>query len=157
MRKILVLFIVIVSFCVGLSPSTLGQSRRERREQQVEESEKPRKVSGGESFQVNMPYDKTYDAVLNFLKKQDYRIEEASKETGQITTAIEVSGTWRQTGKRVLVTFIKESDAATTVKVAVTKQKRWKAAQTEPWGDPKVDGKESAQLVEQIKTAHGAP
>jgi hypothetical protein len=137
---------VVQSICVS-------QGRHEKREAKLEESAKPRSVSGGVTFQTDTPYDKAYDAVLNYLKRQDYTIDSASKETGQIVTAIVVTGGYSQTGTRVYVTLIKDTEKTTTVKVAVAEQKRKKLLQTEPWGDPKVNQEKSANLADKIKDA----
>ena len=64
-----------------------------------------------------------------------------------------ITGGYSQTGTRVQVTLIKDTDTATTVKVAVTEQKWKKLLQTEPWSDPKVNDKESAKTADQIKAA----
>jgi hypothetical protein len=149
----LFLFCFTVAALANVEYPASSQSRSEQREARVEESAKVRNVSGGITFQTNNPYDKAYDTALNFLKRRDYTIDSASKETGQIVTAITVKGGWKQTGTRVQITLIKDSETATTIKVAVTEQKRWKALQTEPWGDPKVNSKKSTQLAEEIKTA----
>lgn len=155
-RKIqnFIAFSILLLFSVALLQlSVFAQSRSERREARIEESAKFKSVAGGEQFQINVPYDKAYDGVLNFLKKQDYDIESASRETGQIVTAITVKGGWRQTGTRVQMSFITDSASATTVKVAVTEQKRYKLLQTEPWGDGKVNSKKSLELASRIKSA----
>jgi hypothetical protein len=138
---------------LGTQVSIYGQGRHERREQKLEESAKPKSVSGGASFQTNISYDNAYDAVLNYLKRQDYTIDSASKETGQIVTAMTVKGGYSQTGTRVYVTLIKDNETSTTIKVAVSEQKRKKLLQTEPWGDPKVNSEKSSKLADDIKSA----
>jgi hypothetical protein len=100
-----------------------------------------------------LSYEKAYDTVLNFLKKQDYAFDSASKEMGQVVTAMTITGGWKQTGTRVQVTLIKDSVSVTTVKVAVTEQKRYKALQAEPWGEAKVNSKKSVQLADEVKSA----
>ena len=140
-----ILFLV-ASFC-------LGQGRHEKREQKIEESAKAKGVSGGVSFQTDMSFDKAYDAVLNYLKRLEYTIDSASKETGQIVTAISIKGGYTQTGTRVYITLIKNNDTSTTFRVAVSEQKRKKLFQTEPWGDPKVNSEKSSKLADDIKTA----
>jgi len=51
------------------------------------------------------------------------------------------------------LTFIKESDTATSIRVAVTQQKRKKALQAEPWGEPKVNADESSKIADELKPA----
>lgn len=145
-------FVAVVAMLSGLSTSE-AQGRHEKREAKLEESAKPRSITGGTTFQVDVGYDKAYDAVLNYLKKQDYTIDSASKETGQIITAMVVKGGYSQTGTRVYVTLIKENETSTTIKVAVSEQKRKKLLQTEPWGDPKVNADRSSKLADEIKAA----
>ncbi|MBI3491559.1 MAG: hypothetical protein HY047_07255 [Acidobacteria bacterium] len=84
--------------------------------------------------------------MLNFLKRQEQTIDQASKDTGQIITGMIISGGYSQTGSRIVVTLIEEDDNSTTVRVAVTEQKRKKLLQTEPWSDPKVNAQKSACL-----------
>jgi hypothetical protein len=100
-----------------------------------------------------MPYDKAYEAILNHLKRHEYTIDSANKETGQIVTAMTISGGYSQTGTRVYVTLIKDSETSTTIRVAVSEQKRKKLLQTEPWGDAKVNSKKSTELADEIKSA----
>lgn len=146
----------LVAVCAGLMvPGANAGSRRERRQAAIEESAKPRTVAGAETFQVTVPYDQAYETVLNFLKRRDHAIESASKETGQIFTSLVITGGYRQTGTRVQAVLIKDSDAASTIKVAVTTQKRFKALQTEPWSDPKIDPEQSRALAEELKAALG--
>jgi ABC-type Na+ efflux pump permease subunit len=152
-RKQIVLATSILVLILGSQISSLGQGRHEKREKKLEESAKPTSVSGGVTFQANVSYDKAYDTVLNYLKRQDYTIDSASKETGQIVTAITITGGYSQTGTRVYVTLIKDNETSTTLKVAVSEQKRKKLLQTEPWGDPKVNSEKSSKLADDIKTA----
>ena len=130
-----------------------AQSRKERKAAKLEESAKPKKVSVGETFQASCRYDRAYDVVLNFLKRKEHMIDSADKETGQIITSIDIEGGYSQTGTRIQITLIKDSDTATTLRVAVTKQKRKKLLQTEPWSDPKVDDDQSKKMAEDVKAA----
>jgi len=130
--------------------SLQAQSRGERREQAIRESEKPRNLTGGNKFTVKLGYGKTYDSVLNSLKKADYSLESASQETGQIITTLVVEGGWRQKGRRLIVTLIKEKDGATTIKCVVTLQTRYKALQTEPWSEPTIDEEETSKVARSL-------
>ena len=148
---ILLIFIGSALFVQGCD--TPGESFHEKHVEATEDSGKPVALSGGQSFQVSKPYDATFEAVVTYLKKQNYMVESASKDAGQIATVMSITGGWRQTGTRAQVTLIKESDTVTTVKVAVTEQYRYNALQVEPWGDPKVNDGSSAKLVTDMKTA----
>ncbi len=151
MHRLLSMIVLGVVALAVVHPS--AQSRRERKAAVAEESAKVKSVAGGIKFQVQKPYDAAYDTILNFLKRADYNIDTANKEVGQLVTAMTIAGGYSQTGTRVQVTLIKDTDAATTVKVAVTEQKRKKLLQTEPWSDPKVNDKESEKMADQIKAA----
>jgi hypothetical protein len=151
-KRLTIYSIMLLTLC-ALQSIALPQGRHEKREAKLEESAKPKSVAGGTTFEVDVAYDKAYDTILNYLKKQDYTIDSASKETGQIVTAIVVKGGYSQTGTRVYVTLIKESETKTTIKVAVSEQKRKKLLQTEPWGDPKVNSERSSKLADEVKAA----
>ena len=133
-----------------------AQSRSEKKEARIAESSQPKNVKGGTVFQVGIPYEKAYDAVLNHLKRQGYTIEVSGKETGQVITAMDIKGGYTQTGTRVQVTCIKDNDTQTSIRVAVTEQKRKKLLQAEPWDDPKVNEAESRKTAEEIKAAVAA-
>ena len=147
--SVLASFLILVLLC----PGAFAQSRKEKKEQKLEESAKPKSAPGGVKFQVQKSYQDSYDALLNWAKRADYTIDKADKETGQIITAMAVTGGYSQTGTRVFLTLIKDSESATTVKVAVSEQKRKKLLQTEPWSDPNVNEKESSSLADKVKAA----
>jgi hypothetical protein len=99
------------------------------------------------SFSHAGDLDSVYQAVLNQLKKDGAEIESASKDAG-IKTAVTVTGHYRQTGSYLEVTFISDSPAQTTVRVAAYEEKRYKGLKTEPWSTPKVnDEKSQAESV----------
>jgi hypothetical protein len=133
--------------------SESASGRQARHENVVEQSAKQSSVSGGATFTVAKAYDRTYDAVLNYLKQKDQTIDSASRDTGQIITALSISGGYSQTGRRVQTTLIRNSSTSTTVKVAIVLQHRKKLLQTEPWSDPKVDAKQSDLAAKELKAA----
>jgi hypothetical protein len=143
-----ILTLIAALFWAAQSPA---QSRRERREAQIAESEKPKNISGGTVFQVAIEYGKAYDAVLNHLKRQGYTIDSASKETGQIITAMSVTGKGRQTGKRIQVVIIKDNDAQSSIRVAAVEQRRAKVLQAEPWSEPKLNEEDSTKVADELK------
>ena len=139
-----------------------AQNRKERKEARLAESEKPHDVPGGVSFVANMSADKAYDAAVRYFQTHDVTLDESSKkELGQLTTAIRIVdvGGFRNNNKgyRTYVTFIRDSDSTTTVKVKVTQQQRTKHLQAEPWTEPKVLDKETAETTDQLKTALTTP
>jgi hypothetical protein len=108
-------------------------------------------VPGEASFTSARAYDAAFDAILSYLKKQDQVVEFASRDSGEITTAMTITGGSGQSGRRIRLTLIKDNATTTTVRVAVTLQTRKKAAQTEPWSDPTVDLKQSRLAADELK------
>jgi hypothetical protein len=49
--------------------------------------------------------------------------------------------------------LIKDSDIQTSVRIAVTVQKRKKLLQTEPWSDPKIDDQQTAKAAADLEQA----
>ena len=148
-KRLGTLIITLVSVCT----MTAFAQRQERKAEEQADSEKIQNVSGGVTFQQASAMDKTYDDLLNYVKREGLTIGSASKETGQIVTAIDVAGKYHQIGTRVYLTVIKSSETETSVRVAVSEQKRYKALQTEPWSSPKVNAEKSSELSEKIKAA----
>lgn len=156
-KKIARILIVVIIVLFVASPST-AQSRRERKEARLAESEMPRNVAGGVSFEANISADKAFDAAVKYFQKHDIALDETSKkDLGQLVTAmriVDVGGFLNNNkGYRTYVTFIRETDSTTTVKVKVTEQVRTKHLQAEPWSDPAVLDKETAAQAEELKTA----
>ena len=148
-KRLGTLIITLVSVCT----MTSFAQRQERKTEEQADSEKIQNVSGGVTFQQASAMEKTYDDLLNYVKREGLTIDSASKETGQIVTAIDVTGKYHQIGTRVYLTVIKSSETETSVRVAVSEQKRYKALQTEPWSSPKVNAEKSSELSEKIKAA----
>ena len=106
------------------------------------------------SFSHAADLDSAYEAVLNQLKKDGAEIESASKDTG-IKTTPTVTGHYRQTGSYLQVTFISDSPAQTTVRVAAYEEKRYKGLKTEPWSTPKVNDEKSQAEAAKLKQELG--
>jgi|SRR5215471_12776939 len=147
------LLVLAIATAIVASHSGAAQSRHERKARQLEKSAQPKAVAGGVMFPTPMPIEKCFDAVLNHLKRRGHDIDLADREAGRIATVIEVAGGHSQTGTRVLATLIEDSDSQTSVRVAVTAQKRKKLLVTEPWSDPKVDESESAKAAAEMEKA----
>jgi hypothetical protein len=106
------------------------------------------------SFAHAADLESAYQAVLNQLKKDGGQIESASKDAG-IRTAVTVTGHYRQTGSYLEVTFISDSPADTTVRVAAYEEKRYKGLKTEPWSTPKVNDEKSQAEAAKLKQELG--
>lgn len=144
------------AFLLVLPTDTIAQSsRRERKAAAQREAEKPRPVKGGELLEIARSYDETYNQILDYFKRNDYLIEVADREIGQIFTAFEITRDpkkkARQIGTRVLVTLFRENDSSTTVKVAVTTQTRIKRLMAEPWKDLQLDEEQSKSIAAEMK------
>ncbi len=156
--RTLIVVTIMALFVTIIETPTQAQNRKEKKEARLAESEKPRNVPGGVSFVASMPADKAFDAAVKHFQTHDVALDESSKkELGQLVTAMRIVdvGGFRNNNKgyRTYVTFIRESDSTTTVKVKVTEQQRTKHLQAEPWTDPKVLEKETAETADQLKTA----
>lgn len=142
--------------CIFITPlvgcDTSGESRHERHSEALAQSAQPAIAAGASSFQTSISYDKAFDNILAFLQKRDWMIENASKDTGQIVTAFQITGGWRQTGTRVVLALIKDN-GVTTIKVSVTEQHRYKALQTEPWDDAKINPSKTSELTQELKAS----
>jgi hypothetical protein len=153
----------IAALCITIiGTPAQAQNRKEKQEARLAESEKPRDVPGGVSFVAKMPADKAFDAAVRYFQMHDVALDESSKkELGQLTTAMRIVdvGGFRNNNKgyRTYVTFIRDDDSTTTLKVKVTEQQRTKHAQAEPWSDPKVLDKETAETADQLKAALTTP
>jgi hypothetical protein len=136
---------------IAAHPSA-AQSPHERKAKELEESA-PKAQAGGVTFQTSLPLAKCFDAVLNHLKRKGHDIDTANKEAGRIVTVMEIAGGYSQTGTRILVTFLPDSDTQTPIRVAVSVQKRKKLLSTEPWSDHKTDETQSASVATQLQEA----
>ena len=144
---------VVAAFSLLTAP--VRASSHDEREAAIAESGKARSVPGAEKFTLEMPSDKVFAAIVTALQKADYEIADANKDGGFISTALVVTGGWRQTGTRVVVTVIRDSDTASIVKVVVTEQKRYKAIQTEPWSEPTAHAAKTKELAALLRTTLG--
>ncbi len=161
-HRMLIMVTITALFVTITGTPAQAQSRKDKKEARLAESEKPRDVPGGVSFVATISADKAFDAAVRYFQKHDVALDESSKkELGQLTTAMRVVdvGGFRNNNKgyRTYVTFIRESDSTTTVKVKVTEQQRTKHAQAEPWTDPKVLDKETTETADQLKAAVTMP
>jgi hypothetical protein len=147
MRKRLISVILTIASIQG----TLYAQQHERDAQKVAESGQVQSVSGGTTFEAAGSYDSVFDAIVNNLKRSGLTLDSVSRDAGQIATAMEITGGWKQTGKRTIISIIKDSVDKTSVRVAISVQTRYKGLQTEPWGDAKVDNKASAASAQKIQ------
>lgn len=145
-------------FIVFAGNNAWSQNRREKKEARIAESEKPRNIPGGQTFSVKMPSDKAFDVAVKYFQRHDVALDESSnKDLGQLITAMQIVdvGGFRNNnrGYRTYVTFIREDDFTTTVKLKVTEQKRTKHLQAEPWTDPKILEDKTTETADQLKEA----
>ncbi len=143
-------YLITISVVVLIVQTATGQ-RHERKAKEAADSAAPQNIAGGITFQSPVPIDKTFEVVTNELKREGHTLDRADKDAGQIITTMEISGGYSQTGTRIVVTLIKDSDSQTSLRVVVTKQKRKKLLQTEPWGGAKADNEESQKVAGALK------
>jgi hypothetical protein len=126
---------------------------QQRKQGELEQSAQVTSPAAGVTFQASLSYEKCFDAVNNFLKRAGHEIETANKDGGSIVTAMEITGRYTQTGTRIRVTMIKDSNTQTSVRVAVTTQKRKKLLATEAWSNPKVDDSHTSKIAADLEEA----
>jgi len=143
---------LLLAAIAALIPSDIhAQSLHDKSAQRQADSAAVRSVSGGATLDFASPYEAVFDALVNTLKRNGFTLDQADKDAGQLATAMEISGGFHQTGKRTIFSLIKGTDGKTSVRVAVTIQKRSNGLQADPWSDPKVDEKASADYAAKIK------
>jgi hypothetical protein len=148
MKSLLTVFTGVLALTVIVPAQA---SRAERKAEALAESAKPILIKGGEKFELPLAYDAAFEKVVTELKKADEAVVVADRDAGLVATDIEVAGGWRQTGTRTVISLTKTSDAVTTVRVTVTEQKRFKALQTEPWSEPKLNADKTARAAATLK------
>jgi hypothetical protein len=147
----------VLAAAIFVAAAPASASRSERKAQALTDSAKPIMVRGGEKLNVPLGYDATFEAVVQALKKADFPVALADRDAGLIATEIEITGSWRQTGSRTVVSLMKETDRMTIVTVAVTQQSRFKALQVEPWSEPKLNAPKTAEAAATIKAHLPSP
>ena len=137
----------------SLSVEPVHAQFQQRKQGEVEQSAQATSTAVGVAFQASLSYERCFDVVNNFLKRTGHEIETANKDGGSIVTAMEITGKYTQTGTRILVTLIKDSDTQTSVPVTVTARKRKKLLATEPWSNPKVDDSQTSKIAAYLEEA----
>jgi hypothetical protein len=139
---------VFVSTCfVVLVWSGLGVNADAR---PVPATPKPFNLKEATVLTVQMNESRTYDEVLNSLKRQGYSIEIAEKDGGQIATAF----TKEKKGRaRVEIVLIADSDSQTTVRIAAITQAKDFGFTAGPYDykPPVIDSETTSGVVGKIK------
>jgi len=148
MKKMAVMFFALV---LAVPPLANAQAH-DRHMAQNAASGEVRAVQGGTTINVAGSFDKVFDALVPYLQKEGYSIDAADREAGLVATSMQITGGWRQTGTRIVISVIKDTPTSTALRVACTVQKRYKGIQMEPWSDPKVDDKASAAEAQKIQS-----
>ena len=107
------------------------------------------------SFEANMPANDAYDVVLKHLKIKGYTFELASKETGQINTALfdERMVFLVISGSKLEVVFIDDGDKTTTIVASVSTWRRHiRPTHTTPWEKRERDKDKTKKIAEEIKS-----
>lgn len=148
MKRRIVLLCVLALACPTL---LLGQAH-DRHMAEAAASAQVTAVPGGATISIEGPYEKVFDALVPYLQKAGYSVDTADRQAGLVATSLQITGGWKQTGTRIVITVIKDTATSTSLRVACTVQKRYKGLQVEPWGDPKVDDKASAEQAKKIQS-----
>jgi hypothetical protein len=136
-----------------LAPAVFAESRSERKARENAESAQAVNVDGGATITVELAPADAFPAVVSFLQKAGSSIETANKDAGSIVTTLSIKGSYRQTGTRTQITVIDEGSGKTSLRVAISTQKRYNGLQVEPWSTAKLDTDESQKLATALQAA----
>ncbi|OAM91872.1 hypothetical protein OH491_28070 (plasmid) [Termitidicoccus mucosus] len=137
-------FIILSAALAGLVCS--GCARRKPAD--LTEAEKLRFLRDGMGFDASLAYADAFDAVVECLRDRNGDTVTINKDAGLITSITEKGGE-RQTSTCVMVSLIKQSEKATTVRVAVATQtlgRSWFSS----WSKPKVTTGETNEMVKTL-------
>jgi uncharacterized lipoprotein len=155
LRSSLVIPVLVLLFC----PEIYAQGRHERREQRLKDSENQNAVADelrkAKEVVVGVPYDRSWETVVQVLKDKGLPIDKANKDIGQIKTEFQIVDPKKPTqrGMRYLIDFRRVSESETGLKVAALEQIRTYRLQAEPWEEPKYNAEASVALTEAIQQA----
>jgi hypothetical protein len=143
--------LAITSFAI---PATARGQAHDRHLQANPESAVFPTVDGGSTVQVSLPYDTAFASAVTYLNKNGMTVEKTDKDGGFIATSAKITGHGTQTMQVVLVTVIKSADGkGSSLRIASVTKTRKNYLQADPWGDPKIDDKQSATLAKQMQDA----
>lgn len=151
--KVLVVAATVL-ILISAIPFTYAQAH-DRHQQAIAASSEIKPVSGGKTFDVATPYEKVFAEVVRYINLNNLTVNKADRETGFIGTDLEISRGHHQTGTNYQVIVIKTDDAHVTLRVAVLTRKRYNVLQPDPWDDPKVDDKQTADFAAKLQAALG--
>ncbi|HYX71679.1 MAG TPA: hypothetical protein VE732_02835 [Nitrososphaera sp.] len=111
------------------------------------------KALEGTQFTVSLVYSETFKFIVNDLKA-NWVVAQADENLGKIVTEGVIRGGSSQV-KWTLCFLLTQSDqGGTNVRVAMLRQNRRKGIfETRPWGETKLDKKETEKQVEYMKAA----
>jgi hypothetical protein len=149
-KTLVVTFTVFV--LIPAVPSIFAQAH-ERHQQALAASAEIKPASGGKTFVVAASYEKVFAEVVRYINLNNLTVNKADRETGFIGTELEISKGHHQTGTNFQVIVIKTDDAHVTLRVAVLTRRRYNVFQPDPWDEPKVDDKQTADFAEKLQAA----
>jgi hypothetical protein len=141
-----------VLILISAIPLTYAQAH-DRHQQAIAASSEIKPISGGKTFAVAAPYEKVFAEVVRYINMNNRTVNKADKETGFIGTDLEISKGHHQTGTNYQVVVIKTDDTHVTLRAAVLTRKRYNVLQPDPWDDPKVDDKQTADFAAKLQAA----
>jgi|SRR5579883_2117488 len=150
-RSVSDLLLVLVLFVYP--PAAFTQGLHEKIVARKEAAEKVTPASGWVELKVDRPYDETFDFVRTWLQKQEFKIELAERDAGNIRTPIEQTEKkllgFSKAGTRIAVSLIKESASQTTIKIVVADYSKKGA---DPWSNPKTNSENTKKVSDQLRT-----
>lgn len=151
--------LVVAIVVIGFSSDALAQSRHQRREQRLAESENQNasadEIKKAQEVIIPGSYDAIFDAIVQVLKSKGLTIEGANKDIGQLKTEFQITVTEKphQHGMRYVIDLRRASEKETGVRVIGLEQIRTFRLQAEPWGAPTYNAEASQDLAKAIVDA----
>ena len=150
-RSRLVSDLLFVLVLVAFAPTAFTQGLHDKIVARKEAAEKVTPASGWVELKVDRPYDETFDFVRTWLQKQEFKIESADRDAGNIMTPIEQTEKkllgFSKAGTRIAVSLIKENASQTTIKIVVANYSKKGA---DPWSNPKANNEDTKKVSEQL-------
>ncbi len=159
--KLILVLAIAFSALVLFESASFAQSRAERREQRLKDSENQNATAAelqkGKPVTIAGSYDKVWDVVVGVLKEKGLPIDKALKDVGQLKTEFQMTDPAkpRQHGMRYVIDLKRISDSQTEVKVVALEQTRMNILQAEPWEEPTYNAEASDSLSKALVDASG--
>lgn len=127
----------------------------QRQEESAKQAAPPSEITKAQEVSLPVTMDKAWDASIQALKAKGLTVDKADKDIGQITTELLITNAKKpnQHAMRYSIDLRKIGAEETGVRVAALEQTRMNVFAPEPWGVPKYNQEESANVSKQIQDA----